>query len=384
MSLLHAERRLQLGLHVGHELGEPALEPPAEDVGDRQRPVAGARACGRLQPTRSVGATGETSARARRGSSSARNSSRPRSSAAASGRCRCGPSSGLTAGSAPRKFGVDADDLAADDRVVQRDVVPAEAPAPGSVPARLAEDRDVVEQRVATALAAEVDRPAFELIQDVVEPHDQGDGHVAGRGQAGRDQPMDVAMLDRAHRGERQAAVIGRRVVPEAALRLVRKRPARDPALRLIHDSISVAAASAMRPATIDVIAPSAPCSANRSSGSPGTQACRLGSRGRGARARISPRWLVLSLVGRDLPPPCFAQTRTPDIPCSVSSARPNRGRAHAPDRAHVRATPPCNGQARAIAPHPHHPTLRSAGPPRTAPAPPVGPRQRAGCTIEG
>ena len=126
-------------------------------------------------------------------------------------------------------------DLAADDGVVQRDVVAAEAPAPGRVAAGRAEDRDVIELRVAAALAAEVDREAFELVEDVVEPNDHRDGDVAGRRQAARDQPVDVALLDRAHRGERQAAVIGRRVVPQATLALVRERPAGDPALILVQ-----------------------------------------------------------------------------------------------------------------------------------------------------
>ena len=51
-----------------------------------------------------------------------------------------------------------------------------------------------------------------------------------------------------------------------------------------------------MRPATIDVIAASAPCSANRSAGSAGTQGCRRGPGGRGG---AHPYLAEIGLVGR-------------------------------------------------------------------------------------
>ena len=78
----------------------------------------------------------------------------------------------------PEEAGRGAHQLAVDDEVVERDVVPAEAPAPGAAVARLAEHAQVVEARVATALAVEPHREALDLVEDVLQPDDRRDGDV--------------------------------------------------------------------------------------------------------------------------------------------------------------------------------------------------------------
>src|SRR5213076_2377424 len=54
------------------------------------------------------------------------------------------------------------------DQVVDGDVVAAEAPRPGPVSRRIAEDADVVEAWVAAPLAAPAQGPALDLVQDVL------------------------------------------------------------------------------------------------------------------------------------------------------------------------------------------------------------------------
>ena len=69
------------------------------------------------------------------------------------------------------------DNFTLEDRVVQRDMMPTEAPRP-SVTARLAEDRDVIELRVAPAWAGEVDGEILQSVEDIVEANDCRHGVV--------------------------------------------------------------------------------------------------------------------------------------------------------------------------------------------------------------
>ena len=183
---------------------------------------------GRLAPTRSTGGAGESTAAARCSGSRERTSSRARSSAPASGRSGCGPSSGDEAGSAPRNSGVDASSCAVDDQVVERDVVAAEPPRPRAGRARLAEHAEVVQPGIAATLAVEVRRPALQLVEHVLQPDDRRHRDVAGAGEPGGDELEGQALLGRTHRRQGQPAVVGRRVEPAPPFVVGRERPRRE------------------------------------------------------------------------------------------------------------------------------------------------------------
>lgn len=85
----------------------------------------------------------------------------------------------------------------------------AEAPAPRAGAARLAEYQKVVHPGITTPFPAPVDAPAFEVIEDVVQADDGGDGDVPGGGQPGSDKLVRQPLLGRPLSAERQAAVIG-------------------------------------------------------------------------------------------------------------------------------------------------------------------------------
>src|SRR6185437_14257879 len=97
---------------------------------------------------------------------------------------------------------------AVDDEVVYRDVVAAEAPAPGRRTAGLAEDPQVIQAGVAAPFAAPVDGPALDLIEDVVQPDNRGDGYVPGGGQPAGDQLVSTALLGGPLVRQGQAAVV--------------------------------------------------------------------------------------------------------------------------------------------------------------------------------
>ena len=128
--LLEAERRVELGLHALDKRGKAALEAAAPDVGERRRPVADRQL--RAVAADQIGRRDRCDQRpgALRLAERAERLAAEVPSAAASGRWRWGRAARLSAGSAPRKFGVSGRDLAADDRVVQRDVVAAEGASP--------------------------------------------------------------------------------------------------------------------------------------------------------------------------------------------------------------------------------------------------------------
>jgi hypothetical protein len=109
-------------------------------------------------------------------------------------------------------------DHAVDDEIVQRYVMAAEAPAPRRRAARLAEHPQVIQARIAAAFPAPVDGPALDLVQHVVQPDDGGDGDVSRDGEPAGDELVSQALLGRALRAERQAAVVGRGVEPAPAL----------------------------------------------------------------------------------------------------------------------------------------------------------------------
>jgi len=112
--------------------------------------------------------------------------------------------------------------------VVDRDVVPAEAPRPRVVAGRLAEDAHVVQARVAAALALELGDPALQLVEHVLQPDDRRHRDVAGTGEPGGNESQRQALLRRAHRRERQPTVVGRRVEPAATLLVGGERPRRE------------------------------------------------------------------------------------------------------------------------------------------------------------
>src|SRR6185437_2105902 len=89
-------------------------------------------------------------------------------------------------------------DHAVDDEVVERDVVPAESPAPRPRAARGAEHPQVVQAGVAAALAAPVDRPALGPVEDVVQAQDGGGGDVPSLGEPAGDQLYGLLLLGRA------------------------------------------------------------------------------------------------------------------------------------------------------------------------------------------
>ena len=128
----------------------------------------------------------------------------------------------------PEEGRVGGDDAVALDRVVEGDVVPLEAPAPGLV-AGFAEDGGEVELRVAPAVGADVDAepppaPRLLRIEDVLQAHDDGGGDVARLAQAGGGEAVGGLLLQGRHGEERQALAGHGRVVPVAALVVIRQR----------------------------------------------------------------------------------------------------------------------------------------------------------------
>ena len=166
----------------------------------------------------SDGARSSRIARAACPGSSERTSSRARSSAPASGRSGAGPSSGETAGSAPRKHGVVETTMPSATRLFSDMWWPPNRQPHGAGAAGLAEHPQVVQARVAAPFAAPVDGPALDVVEHVVQPDDGGDGDVPGGGQPGGDELVSQLLLGRPLGAEGQPAVVGGRVEPAPAL----------------------------------------------------------------------------------------------------------------------------------------------------------------------
>ena len=133
-----------------------------------------------------------------------------------------------------------ADDPASGDRVLQRDVVAADPPAPRRLSAGLAEDGGVVhpgvaERHMRPRLRVGPRRPAVEALEGGLEADDRAGGDEAAHAQAGAHQAHREAALLRAHLVEGEAAALDRRVVPGLALRLVVEGQHRQRALVLVE-----------------------------------------------------------------------------------------------------------------------------------------------------
>ena len=122
------------------------------------------------------------------------------------------------AGSAPRNDGVDATTAPVDDQVRHRHVVPAEPPAPRRRARRVAEHPQVVQAGVAAALAVEHRGEALGVVEDVLQAHHRRRGDVARPRRARAQQRHRQPLLGGALGVQGEAAVVGRRVEPAAAL----------------------------------------------------------------------------------------------------------------------------------------------------------------------
>ena len=151
----------------------------------------------RLAVTRSTGATGDSNARASCAPSSDRTSWRPRSSAPASGRSRCGPSSGDDAGSAPRKHGVDATTAPSTMVWLTETWWPPNRQAQRTVGIGLTEDPHEVHAGIAATVALERGGPALELVEHVLEADDRRGRDVPGPRQPAAEQSHGQALLRR-------------------------------------------------------------------------------------------------------------------------------------------------------------------------------------------
>ena len=167
--------------------------------------------------TKSDGALGNKIARAASSGRSDRIRSRPKSSTRPSGRFTAPPSSGDSAGLAPRKHGVVATSTPSDHEVVQRDVVPTEPPTPQAFVTRLAEHPQVIHSRVAAAFPIEAGLESLGVVEHVLQAHDRRDCDVRGRGEAGRDEPHRGPLLRGSLLMDGEATVVGRGIEPAAA-----------------------------------------------------------------------------------------------------------------------------------------------------------------------
>ena len=122
------------------------------------------------------------------------------------------------------------DGLAVDDEVVHRHVVAAEAPRPGPGAGRVAEDPQVVHARITAAVAGEAGGEPLGAVEDVLQTHDRRGADVGRLGQPRREQAHRCALLVGPLLVDRQAAVVGGRVVPAHPLDVggVRARPRPD------------------------------------------------------------------------------------------------------------------------------------------------------------
>ena len=175
---------------------------------------------GRLPPTMSDGARWCRVAASSWSGPSERISSRARSSAPASGRNGSGPSSGETAGSAPRKQGVMAWTRPSTIRLFSETWWPPNRQPHGSGAAGLAEHPQVVQLGVAATVALPVGHPALGVVEDVLQPDDRGHGDVTGRGQPAGHQLVREPLLAGGLGAQGQPAVVGRGVEPALPLGL--------------------------------------------------------------------------------------------------------------------------------------------------------------------